>query len=112
MRKDQRLTRARDFEAARRHGRSRSDSLLVLVTRPNDLEVTRFGFSVGRRVGKAIVRNKVKRRLREVARITQVQKGWDLVFIARKGAASTDFHRLRRSTTTLLRRAGVLDTSS
>ena len=87
-----------------------SDRFLVLVARPNDLGVTRVGYSVGRRIGKAVVRNKAKRRLREAVRLTPVQDGWDLVFIARKEASLADFHRLSRSVTGLCRRAGILVT--
>lgn len=108
MRRDQRLRKTKDFAAVRREGRSWPDRLLVLAARRNDLEVSRFGFSVGRRVGKAVVRNKVKRRLKEAVLLTQVQQGWDIVLIARRDASSADFHRLKRSVTGLLRRAGVL----
>ena len=108
MRKDQRLTKATDFAAARREGKSWSDNLLVLMARRNDLDVARFGFSVGRRVGKAVVRNAVRRRIREAARLTPVRNGWDLVFVARRDAASADFHQLRRSLTGLLHRSGML----
>ena len=111
MRKDQRLTKAKDFATARREGRSWSDRSLVLIVRPNDLDVARFGFSVGKRVGSAVVRNRVKRRLREAAHLAQVQKGWDLVLIARKDANSADYHSLRHSMTNLLSRARVLETS-
>ncbi len=111
MRKEQRLRKAKDFAAVRREGRSWSDRLLVLVARPNDLDVTRFGISVGKRVGKAVVRNKVKRRLREAARLTKVRNGWDLVLIARKDASSADYHRLDRSMRALLKRARVLDST-
>ncbi len=112
MRKEQRLRRSRDFGLVRREGKSRSDRLLVLLARPNGLEVTRFGFSVGKRVGKAVVRNKIKRRLREAARLVKVQKGWDLVLIARKDASSADYHGLEGSMTNLFGRAGVLDASA
>ncbi|MCH8205617.1 MAG: ribonuclease P protein component [Chloroflexi bacterium] len=108
MNKDQRLTKATDFAAARREGESWSDNLLVLIARRNGLDVARFGFSVGKRVGKAVVRNKVRRRVREAARLTPVRSGWDLVFVARRDAASADFRQLRRSLTTLLRRSGLL----
>jgi ribonuclease P protein component len=108
MRKEQRLRKSRDFAAVRREGRSWSDGLLVLVARPNGLEVARFGFSVGKRIGNAVVRNKVKRRLREAARLTQVKDGWDLVIIARRDASSADFHTLDSSMRNLFRRARVL----
>ena len=108
MRKDQRLTKAKDFAAMRRRGKSWADRWLVLMARPNEMGATRFGFSVGRRLGNAVVRNKVKRRLREAARLAPAQKGWDLVIIARRDAPRADFHRLRRSVTDLLRRGGLL----
>ena len=111
MLKERRLTRPQDFAAARRHGRSWSNGLLVLSARRNDLELSRFGFSVGRRVGKAVVRNRVKRRLREIARKTEVSEGWDLVVAARSQASDASFAALRQSMTGLLRRAGLLDSA-
>ena len=96
------------FAAVRREGRSWSSGLLVLRARPNGLDVSRFGFSVSKAVGGAVVRNRVKRRLRETARLTGVQQGWDLVLVARKDAGSADFSMLNTSMTSLLRRAGVL----
>ena len=103
-----RLTRASDFAAVRREGRAWSDRLVVLLARRNGLDVSRAGYSVGKRVGNAVTRNKAKRRLREAVRNTAVRVGWDLVFVARKDASSADFHDLNRSVTSLIRRAGVL----
>jgi ribonuclease P protein component len=111
MRKDRRLRKSREFAAVRREGKSWSDRLLVLIALPNDMDITRFGFSVGKRIGNAVARNRVKRRLREAARLTEIQEGWDLVVIARKEASSADFHRLRSSMTRLFKRAGVLANS-
>ena len=65
MRKERRLTRARDFAAVRNEGRAWSDRCLVVVVRPNDTDTCRVGFSVGKRLGNAVVRNRTKRRLRE-----------------------------------------------
>lgn len=112
MNKEQRLRSSRDFAAVRRDGRSRADGLLVLVSRPNNLDVTRFGFIVSKRVGNAVVRNRVRRRLKEAARLSQIEGGWDLVFIARQGASSADYQELSGSVKKLLARANVLDGSS
>ena len=103
-----RLTKAKDFAATRRGGRAWSDGLLVLVARPNSLDVTRVGYSVGKRVGNAVVRNKAKRRLREAVRLATVRAGWDIVLIARKDASSADYQRLSRSVAALIRRAGIM----
>lgn len=83
--------------------------MLVLIAGPNDLDRSRFGFAVGRRVGNAVVRNKLRRRLREIARRARVRTGWDLVLIARRNAASADSRDLSRSMAALLNRAGILD---
>ncbi len=107
MNKDQRLRKSEQFAAARDQGSRWSSGLLVLEARRNGMDVTRFGFSVGKRVGNAVVRNRVKRRLREATRLAGVEAGWDLVFIARKDAASADFDGLNRTVTDLLKRARV-----
>ena len=106
--KARRLRKAADFTAWRREGRSRADGLAVVVARRNGLGVSRVGFSVGKRVGNAVVRNRTKRRLREAVRIADVLEGWDLLIIARKDAPGVGLRRLSRSVTSLFRRAGVL----
>ena len=112
MRKQMRLRKSRDFAAARRGGRSWSDKLLVLIARRTDGETCRYGFSVSKRVGNAVARNRVKRRLRETARqdvAARIEGGWDFVVIARKDAADADGRRLSRSLMRLFRRAKLLD---
>ena len=79
MRRDQRLRSARDFAAAYKQGRVNGNSLLVVRVRDNGMEVTRFGFVTGKAVGGAVVRNRVKRRLREAARRLDVVPGLDVV---------------------------------
>lgn len=70
----------------------------------NGLPLSRFGFSVSRRVGNATVRNRVKRRLREVVRLQRdvLADGWDVVFIARRGIVSFDYGSVERSVGRLL----------
>jgi ribonuclease P protein component len=79
-----------------------------MKTLVNELETSRYGLSVGRRVGKAVVRNKVKRRLREILRATALVVGWDIVFIARVRAAEVDYAGLEVAVKDLLSRVGLL----
>ena len=112
IKREQRLRRKSDFEALRKRGISRTHPLLVLRAIPNALPYARFGFIVSRRVAAhAVDRNRVRRRLREIARGAPVKSGWDLLFIARRDAATTDFHSLRRAAHELERRAGLASSS-
>jgi len=108
MRHEQRLTKRRDFAAVYRKGRAFAHPLVVLRLLPNQLPYSRYGFTVSKTVGNAVVRNQVRRRLREGIRTLLVQPGWDIVVIARQKAAAADFHTLRRATSGLLSRAEVL----
>jgi len=69
-------------------------------------QVSRFGMAVSRKVGNAVVRNRVKRRLRDVFRHHQdeLPGPWDVVFIARGSAADADLPALRRDVLKALRR--------
>ena len=114
MQKQNRLRKSKDFAAARRDGRSWADRRLVLVARRTGGEHCRFGFSVSKRVGNAVVRNRVKRRLKEAARVEllpRIAPGWDFVVIARRDAAGADYWRLNRSLQRLFKRARLLDAS-
>jgi ribonuclease P protein component len=106
--RDKRIRRRSDFERLREQSISRAHPLLVLRAARNGLPYSRFGFIVGRRVAnRAVLRNRIRRRLREIARRTPVRPGWDMVFIARKPAAEADFAELAQAVRDLERRAGL-----
>lgn len=105
---EQRLAKGKQFEAVYNKGRSWSNNLVVLRALPNDLGLTRYGFAVGKRLGKAVVRNRVRRLLREGVRLMPTKDGWDLVFIARQAAVEADYHNLRTAIEELLSRARIL----
>jgi ribonuclease P protein component len=108
MRKQQRLRRRRDFIAVYRRGRFYGHHLIGLRTLANGGELTRFGFAVRKGIGKAVVRNRVRRRLREGIRTLSLAPGWDIVVIARGPAAAADHEKLRDAVAGLLLQAGVL----
>jgi ribonuclease P protein component len=89
-------------------GRSWAGKEIVLKALSNGLSSSRFGFVVSRRIGKAVIRNRIKRRLREIARQTPIQPGWDIIFITRVPAATTDYTGLKSSVRKLLLRAGLI----
>lgn len=98
--------RTRDFDRIHRQParRERSRRFQVLA-RPNGLERTRWGISVKARLGNAVTRNRVKRRLREMLRRLALPAGWDLVVQPRDArVAAADFGELSRELESLLAR--------
>ena len=83
--------------------------MLVLHARRADEPAFRLGVSTSKRLGKAVVRNKVRRRLRELvrARLRGLRTGWDVVIVARPPAASASFVDLGAAVDLLLARAGI-----
>ncbi len=108
MRGKKTLTGRTQFELVYKKGRSWASSEIVIKVLPNGLDSSRYGLTVSRRVGKAVVRNRIKRRLREILKLVNMPPGWDLVVIARNPAASADFNTLRRVIRDILFKAGLL----
>ncbi len=108
MRREQRLRRRRDFDAAYREGQTQGNRLLVVRVRPNGTTAFRFGFVAGKVVGGAVTRNLVKRRLRAIAQSCTIKPGLDIVVGARKTAATAEYQELERAFVALLRRTGAL----
>lgn len=109
-----RLQRAREFEQVRSEGRTVRGNLLTLgILRVQEEKKFRAGFVTSRRVGSAVVRNRVRRRLREIVRRRQhelVDQMW-LVIIARPAAAAATSATLEAEWLRLAKRAGILSDS-
>jgi ribonuclease P protein component len=105
------LTKRAQYTLVYRHGIVWVTSLLVIKAMPNGLNLSRYGFSVTKKVGKAVQRNRLKRLLREIMRLQSLRSGWDIVFIVRSVAVNTDYHQLERAVTKLLTRAQLLESN-
>jgi len=102
--------RGRDrFLAIREQGCRWVHSQMILGGLPNGLERTRCAFVVTGKLGNAVVRNRIRRRLREAVRLCypNIAPGWDLVWIARRPILEADFHQIAAAVGKLLRQAGI-----
>jgi len=87
-----------------------ANAYLVLYARKNRTQNNRIGITVSKKLGKAHIRNRVRRRLREVYRINEefFLPGWDIVVVARTKAIHADFADLTRAYLQLAEKAGLL----
>ena len=110
MQKKYRLTSSRSFDYAYKHGESYVNRFLVLYVLKSKFSTPKVGFSVGKKVGGSVIRNRTKRRLKEAFRreFTRVEKGYNYVVVARTASAERTYDELRRALLALLEEAGKL----
>ena len=92
------------------HTSAVANGFLVLYAKPNKLEINRVGITVSKKLGHAVVRNRVRRRLREVYRLNEelFQSGWDMVVVARSRCIAADFDSIVKAYLSLAAKAGIL----
>jgi ribonuclease P protein component len=103
-----RLVRRGEFDAVYRAGRRRSSSHFTVFFRANELPESRFGVSIKKALGGAVVRNRIRRRLREIVRChrREIPAGWDIVIHPKSAVAKAPFAELTADLLRLLETAG------
>lgn len=105
----QSLRKKMDFQRVMKSGESWSDRNFVLIA-TNQISssvMTRFGFSVSKRIGNAVIRNQMKRRLRSIVYKFDYNEGWNAVLIARKGSIGCTYKEIESSVSRLLIKSGM-----
>ena len=92
------------------HTNGFANGYMVLYARKNRTDTNRVGITVSKKLGKAHVRNRVRRRLREVYRLNEERfaPGWDIVVVARSRAVQAPFDSLVQGYLSLAQKAGIL----
>ncbi len=90
------LKKNSDFRRLYAKGKSAVTPYLVVYARPNRLGENRLGYTVSVKLGHAVVRNRVRRRLREIYRLNapQLRQGHDIVIVARSRAVGSEYRKL------------------
>ncbi|MGB8494601.1 MAG: ribonuclease P protein component [Candidatus Acidiferrum sp.] len=91
--REARLVRKSEFDAVYSAGKRRSNAYFTVFVRANELPLSRFGFSIKKALGGAVVRNRMRRRLREMVRChrEEIPAGWDIVIHPKRSVAKAPF---------------------
>lgn len=111
MHKKLRLRNRADFSRVYRHGKSFANHQFVVYwSRKKEVEQFRVGVSVSKKVGNAVVRNRMRRLVKEIVRHHQheIVEHMDLIFIVRKGALDKSYQELEKSVLHVLRKSSLL----
>lgn len=111
MNKRYRLRNNADFGKVYKYGRSLANKYLVLKYKRADFSILRFGFSVSKKYGKAVLRNRIRRQLKDIVqkRISCVKSGYDFVFLVRQESRNASYADLVQAVDNLLKRAKVIE---
>ena len=112
MHREVRLKKDQDFTKVYRSGKSTGNKYLVLYYLLKDSRgPTQVGFSISKKVGKAVVRNKLKRRLKEIISSvhSNLKEGYSLVFVVRPGADQLEYKKLDELASDLLKKGAIIE---
>ncbi|MEW8973875.1 MAG: ribonuclease P protein component [Tissierellaceae bacterium] len=110
MEKRFRLRKNMEFKKVYNCGRNFWNRNLILYVRKNDSEETRVGYTITKKIGNSVVRNKLRRRMKEIYRLNfhRIKAGYDLVFIPKKNIVHISYDELESSMIHIMKIAGIL----
>lgn len=111
MSKTGRLRKNHEFRYVYNAGKVYANNLVVMYIVLNKTSCNKTGFSVSKKVGKSVIRNKVRRRMKESYRLNsgRIKKGYNIVFISRVKANSASYAEIEKAMLSLFRRARILE---
>ncbi|MFB9753991.1 ribonuclease P protein component [Paenibacillus hodogayensis] len=112
MQKELRLTRREDFNKVYRYGKSSANMQVVVYCLPNPrIERFRMGVSVSKKLGSAVIRNRIRRLMKEIVRLNEakIRSHYDFIVIARKPVVDMEYGQLEKSMLHALKRAQLLN---
>ena len=110
LKKQNRLTKKKDFERIFKQGRGFKENALFLKIVEKEAGPTKVGIIVSKKVSKkAVERNKVKRRIREIVRKIEFKQGFDIIIITHPSAKDLSFEEIKEQIINLFKKAKCLD---
>ena len=110
MEKRYKLRKNMEFKKVYSGGKNFWNRNLILYIRKNKLEESRFGVTITKKIGNAVVRNKIKRRIREIYRLNmyRIKDGYDLIFIPKKNVVDISYKELESALIHILKLSNML----
>ena len=111
MKRQNKLKKRKHFNYIYKNGASKSSRFVRVVFLKSKYKPFKVGFSVSKKIGKSVVRNKVKRRMKEVfySFFEQINPSYNYIIVARPGVETLSFQSLKQEMKNVLLKAGVYD---